>query len=196
MTNGFRNSMSNAIELLQTRRSVAPRHLAPPGPNEGQLREILTIAARVPDHGRLVPWRFIVIGPEAGRRLGETIEQVYAADHPDAPAERLALERGRLTRAPLVIAVVSRARPHDKIPEFEQILSAGAACMALVLAANALGFSTNWITEWYAFDRRVLSALHLAEDENIAGFVHIGTATEPPSERVRPDLDEIVTRLE
>ncbi len=108
---------------------------------------------------------------------------------PDADdAETVALERGRLARAPLVVAVVSRARPHVKIPEWEQVMSAGAVCMNLVIAANAMGYATSWITEWYAFDRRVLDALGLAPHERIAGFVHIGRPAEPPAERPRPAL--------
>lgn len=187
--------MNDTLQLLATRRSVPARLLTQPGPEAAEVDRMLEIASRVPDHGRLVPWRFVVIEPSGGERIGETIAQIFAADHPDADGDRLALERGRLTRAPVVVAVVSRARPHAKIPEFEQILSAGAACMLLVLAANGMGYSTNWITEWYAFDRRVLTELGLAEDENVAGFVHIGTAAEEPAERPRPAMEEIVTRF-
>ena len=149
----------------------------------------------MPDHGRLVPWRFIVIEGEARRRIGEAIAAAFRADQPEADAEKVALERGRLARAPLVVAVVSRARPHVKIPDWEQVLSAGAVCMNLLNAATAMGFGASWITEWYAFDRRVLDALGLEPDERIAGFVHIGTPLEKPVERPRPDLADIVTRL-
>jgi nitroreductase len=149
----------------------------------------------VPDHGKLAPWRFLVIEGEAGARLGEMIASTYAADHPEADAARLDLERRRLVQAPLVVAVVSRAGPHIKIPEWEQVLSAGAASMNLVLAANASGFATAWLTEWFAYDRRVLDALGLEPREKLAGFIHIGRASEAPSERPRPDLADIVTRL-
>ncbi len=101
----------------------------------------------------------------------------------------------RLARAPLVVAVVSRARPHVKIPEWEQTLSAGAVCMSLVIAANAMGFGTSWLTEWYGFDRRVLDALGLEPDETIAGFIHIGRVMTPPVERPRPVLADLVTRF-
>lgn len=182
------------IELLQSRRSAPVRLLAEPAPTDAEIDQILTIAARVPDHARLVPWRFIVIGNAAGQKLGEVIADTYRADHPEVDAERLQLERGRLTRAPLVIAVVSRTRENPNAPEWEQILSAGAACMNLVTAANALGYSTNWHTEWYAYDRRVLDAVGLEPTERIAGFIHMGTSAEHPGERPRPALSEIVTR--
>lgn len=182
------------LELQRTRRSVAPRLLTEPAPSESELETMLTIAARVPDHGRLTPWRFIVINRDGAERLGDVIARTYAADHPDADAERLTVERTRLTHAPLVIAVVSRAAPHEKIPEWEQILSAGMATMNLIVAANALGYATNLYTQWYAYDRRILDALGLAPHERIAGFVHVGTAAERPADRARPTLDEIVSR--
>ena len=185
--------MNDTLALLQTRRSVAPRLLAAPGPNETELDTLLAIAARVPDHARVVPWRFIVIDHAGGTRLGDTIASAYAADNPGADAERLESERQRLTRAPLVIAVVSSPREHPKAPEWEQLMSAGAVCMNLTVAANTMGYATNWLTEWYAFDRRVLDILGLTPTERIAGFIHIGTPTERPAERERPILANIVT---
>jgi nitroreductase len=187
--------MNETIDLLKTRRSVAPHKLGEPGPTRDELETLLTIAARVPDHGRLFPWRFVVLQGEARRRIGEAIAKAFQVDNPDASAEAVEFERNRLARAPLVIAVVSRAAPHVKIPDWEQVMSAGAACMNLVLAANAMGFGTSWITEWYAFDRRVLEALGLAPGERIAGFVHIGRPAEAPLERPRPSLSDIVTWL-
>jgi nitroreductase len=189
------SSMNDTIRLLSTRRSVAPHLLTGPGPSADELDTLLAIAARVPDHGRLVPWRFIIIEGEAQRRIGEAIAAAFKADQPDADEARIAPERERLARAPLVIAVVSRAKPHVKIPEWEQVLSAGAVCMNLVLAANAMGYATSWLTEWFTFDRRVLDALGLAPDERMAGFVHIGRPAEAPVERPRPDMAGIVTRL-
>jgi nitroreductase len=187
--------MNDTIRLLRTRRSAAPHLLTGPGPGADELDTVLTIAARVPDHGRLAPWRFIIIEGEARRRIGEAIAAAFKADQPGADDARVESERNRLARAPLVVAVVSRARPHVKIPEWEQLMSAGAVCMNLVNAANALGYATSWLTEWYAFDRRVLDALGLAPDERIAGFVHIGRPAEPPVERQRPVLSDLVTRL-
>jgi len=187
--------MNETLELLRTRRSVAPHLLDGPPPTAEELDLLLTIAARVPDHGRLAPWRFIVLEGEARKRIGVAIAAAYRADEPSADATKVDLEGKRLARAPLVVAVVSRAKPHVKIPQWEQTLSAAAVCMTLVIAANAMGFATSWLTEWYAFDRRILDALGLAPDENIAGFIHIGRATTPPVERPRPLLADIVTRF-
>ena len=187
--------MNATLDLLKTRRSVPPPLLDGPGPSREELDAILTLAARVPDHGKLAPWRFIVIEGPARERVGEIIAKTFAADNPDAGPERIEQERRRLMHAPLSVAVVSRAGPHVKIPEWEQVLSAGAAAMNLVIAANAAGYATSWLTEWYAYDRRVLDALGLAPSERLAGFVHIGRAREVPSDRPRPALAEIVTYL-
>src|SRR5215203_2873221 len=187
--------MNDSISLLQQRRSVAASRLAEPGPGAEDLERLLTIASRVPDHGRLFPWRFIVIEGEARHRIGVVIAEAFKADQPGADEDSLNRERTRLSRAPVVVAVVSRAKPHVKIPEWEQVLSSGAACMNLLTAASAMGYGASWITEWYAYDRRVLDALGLDPAERIAGFVHIGTVAEKPSERARPVLSDIVTRL-
>ncbi|HEX2216042.1 MAG TPA: nitroreductase [Xanthobacteraceae bacterium] len=185
----------DALTLLKTRRSVKPAELVAPGPSPEQLRTLLAVASRVPDHGKLTPWRFIVFEGVAREAASEAIGKVFAEDNPQADAGRLQIERTRLSRAPLVVAVVSRAGPHVKIPEWEQVLSAGAAAMSLVLAAHAFGFAANWITEWYAYDRRVLQRLGLSAEERIAGFVHIGTPAKAPEERERPPLERIVTRF-
>jgi nitroreductase len=187
--------MNKGVSRLSERRSVAAHRLGAPGPGEAEIETLLTVAARVPDHGRLVPWRFILIAGEAQRRIGQVIGAAFRADQPEADAEKVAFEEGRLARAPLVIAVVSRARPHVKIPDWEQVLSAGAVCMNLLHGATALGYGATWITEWYAYDRRVLDALGLAPDERIAGFVHVGSTLEQPVERPRPVLADITTRL-
>src|SRR6267142_2516222 len=187
--------MPEALELLQTRRSLKPVELAGPGPSPAEIETLLTIASRVPDHGKLTPWRFIVFEGDARLDAGRAIEAAFRAKYPDAKPDQVDYERKRLARAPLVIAVVSRAGPHVKIPEWEQVLSAGAAAMSLVLAAHALGYGASWITEWYAYDRSVLDALGLAPNERIAGFVHIGRPSEPPEDRPRPPLDQIATRF-
>jgi nitroreductase len=187
--------MNDVLTLLQTRRSVAPRFLGEPGPSPEELETLLTIASRVPDHGRLCPWRFLVIDGEARRRVGAVIAEAFKADNPNATEAQLAQERERLALAPLVIGVVSSAKPHVKIPEWEQALSAGAVAMSLVVAANAMGFGCSWLTGWFAFDRRVLDALGLTPDERMAGFVHIGRPTEAPVERPRPVVADLVTRL-
>ena len=143
----------------------------------------------------MAPWRFILFEGSARSAAGEAIASAYRAGHPDATADQIDFERKRLARAPLVIAVVSRAGPHVKIPEWEQQLSAGASAMSLVLAAHAMGYAASWITEWYAYDRRVLDVLGLAANERIAGFVHIGRPAKSPEDRERPNLDAIVTRF-
>lgn len=186
--------MPDALDLLKTRRSVKPNELLGPAPSEAETELLLTIASRVPDHGKLAPWRFIVFTGDARLRAGEAIAAAFVAKYPDATVEQIAMEASRLARAPLVIAVVSRAAPHVKIPEWEQVLSSGAAAMNLLNAAYALGFAATWITEWYAYDRTVLDAFGLAAGERIAGFVHIGKPAKPPEDRERPTLDTIVTR--
>src|SRR5258708_6700274 len=167
-------TIADPIALLSTRRSVKPNELSVPGPSPAELETLLSIASRVPDHGKLAPWRFIVFEAEGRDKAGEAIASAFLAKYPDSKPDQVAFERTRLARAPLVVAVVSRAAPHVKIPEWEQVLSAGAAAMSLVFAAHALGYAANWITEWYAYDRSALDALGLAPHEKIAGFIHIG----------------------
>ena len=183
------------IAALSARRSVPPVAMQGPGPDEAQIETLLRLGARVPDHGKLAPWRFILFEGEARRRAGDIIARVFAADPPDADAARRDQERSRLSLAPLVIGVVSRAAPHVKIPEWEQVLSAGAACMNMLVAANAMGFAASWLTQWYSYDRRVLDALGLAAHEKMAGFIHIGRAR-PIEDRARPVMSEIVTRFD
>src|SRR5438445_7724949 len=187
--------MPEALELLKTRSSIKAVELTSPGPSAAEIETLLTIAARVPDHGKLTPWRFIVFEGDARLKAGAAIEAAFRAKYPDAKPEQIEYESKRLALAPLVIAVVSRAAPHVKIPEWEQVLSAGAAATSLVFAAHALGFAANWLTGWFAYDRRVLDALGLASNEKIAGFVHIGRATGPAEDRPRPPLDDIVSRF-
>jgi nitroreductase len=183
------------IDLLLTRRSAKPAMLGAPGPSSAELATILTAATRVPDHKKLVPWRFIVFEGEARATFGRVLSEACLAEGAQAPTQgRLESERMRLLRSPLVIAVISRVTPNPAAPEWEQVLSCGAACFNLCLAANALGFGTCWITEWYSYSPAVRDALHLAVNERIAGFVYIGTATQRQEERERPQLAGIVTR--
>jgi nitroreductase len=186
--------MPNALELLKTRRSVKPMEMTGPAPTPADVETMLTVASRVPDHGKLTPWRFIVFEGDARLAAGAAIAKAFGATHPDATPDQIAFEANRLARAPLVIAVVSRAGPHAKIPEWEQTMSAGASAMSLVMAAHALGYAASWLTEWYAYDRTVLDALGLSANERMAGFVHIGRPVRPPEDRDRPKLETIVTR--
>ena len=179
-----------------SRRSVAARWLAKPGPTTDEIDTLLTIAARVPDHGRLTPWRFILIRGEGRHRLGDIQAAAFKDDNPDAAPDKIETERSRFAHAPLVVAVVSSVKPSPKIPESEQVLSAGAVCMNLLHAAKALGYSAVWLSGWSSFDRRVLDALLAsAPHERIAGYIHIGTSTELPTERPRPVLAEIVSEF-
>ena len=187
--------MPDALELLKTRRSMKPREMTPPGPSPAELETILTIGARVPDHGKLAPWRFIVFEGYARLRAGEVIANVFARKNPDAQPAEIDVEKHRLTDAPLVIAVVSFTKPHPKVPPWEQQLSAGASAMNIVTAATALGYGACWLTGWFAFDRDVLDGLGLKPDEKLAGFIHIGTASKPSEDRPRPALSDIVTRF-
>ncbi|MGL4438487.1 MAG: nitroreductase family protein [Bosea sp. (in: a-proteobacteria)] len=183
----------DTLTLLKTRRSVKPM-LMLGGPDAAEIETILSVAARTPDHGKLAPWRFIVFEGEARVRASDLIAAAFRVDNPDADPDTVAFEAKRLSRAPLVIGVVSTARAHGKIPEWEQVLSAGAVCMNLIIAANALGYGTNWLTEWYGYDRRVLDGLGLQAHERMAGFIHIGKSDAPRQERERPALADIITR--
>ena len=187
--------MPDAIDLLKIRRSVKPREMSAPGPSPAELETILTIGARVPDHGKLAPWRFIVFEGDARVRAGEVIARVFAQKNPNATSDEIDVEKRRLTDAPLVIGVVSFTRPHPKVPPWEQELSAGASAMNIVTAAAALGYGACWLTGWFAFDREVLDGLGLKADEKLAGFIHVGTQTKPSKDRPRPALSDIVTRF-
>jgi len=185
----------DTVELLLKRRSVKPTMLAEPGPTPEQLAINLTAAGRVPDHKKLEPWRFIVFEGNARAAFGRILLRACLAEEKQTPsAARLEMERTRFLRAPTVVAVISRTTPNPAAPEWEQILSCGAACFNLCLAANALGFGTAWITEWYSYSPAVRDGLKLAANERIAGFIYIGTATEQQPDRDRPQLSKIVTR--
>lgn len=185
--------MISCLDLLETRRSLAPHRMSGPGPTRIELDQLLRIACRVPDHGKLEPWRFIVFEGQGREKASARIADVFRADNPDADEKLIEIESRRLSRAPLVVGVVCCVRSNPKIPEWEQQLSAGAVCMALTFAATTMGFATAWLTEWYSYDRRVLTALGLEPNERMAGFIHIGRRFDLPEERKRPNLAEIVT---
>jgi nitroreductase len=185
--------MNQIIDLLLTRRSVKALELTTPGPDAGQLETILCAGMRVPDHGKLGPWRFVRFLGDARIAFGEVLVQAYRAAHPEDDAARAELERNRLARAPAVVAVVSTVTPGHKIPEWEQILSAGAVCQNMLVAAHALGFAAQWLTEWYAYDPAVRRALGLTEHERVAGWIHLGTPRRAPDERPRPAYETRVS---
>ncbi len=189
-----REFMSNpTLDHLLTRRSVSANSLTEPGPTAAELEQILTAAARVPDHKKLVPWRFVLFEGSARESFGQVLAEVCRAEENDPGAFRLQNEAKQFLRAPIVIAVVSRVTQNPAAPEWEQILSAGAVCQNLIVAATSLGYGAQWITEWYSYSDGVRTALGLAGNERVAGFVYIGTPKEKPEERERPRLADIVT---
>ncbi|MFK8013320.1 MAG: nitroreductase [Marinicellaceae bacterium] len=180
-----------SIQLLKTRRSVLSKNLTSPGPNKEQLDEILTIATRVPDHRKLEPWRFIIIEGENRIKLGEKFCEIKLQQCELTPAQ-ITAEKNRYNYAPTVIVVVFSPVVH-KTPDFEQLLSCGAVCQHINLASIALGFASQWVTNWCAYDKQAQKELGLGQHESIAGFFHIGTANCSPKERSRPDLmDKVV----
>lgn len=185
--------MTEIIDFLLTRRSVTARNLIDPGPGEEDLQKILGAAHRVPDHGKIGPWRFILIRGDSRAKFGDVLADAYKKENPDAFDELLEVERERFQRAPVVVAVTSRVIKEHKIPEWEQALSSGAACMNMLNASHALGYAAQWVTEWPAYNGDVGTALGLGENERIAGFIYIGSPAEPPTERGRPELGDIVS---
>ena len=148
---------------------------------------------RVPDHGRLTPWRFIVIRGAAREKLGLILGEAFRKANPDCIDEQVEIEEERFARAPTVIAVISRTNPEHKIPEWEQVLSSGAACQNMLTAALGMGFAAQWITEWYAYNEDVKVALGLEPADKVAGFLYLGSMTEAPTDRLRPDYQDIVS---
>lgn len=187
--------MKSTLDYLQTRRSVPAVNMVQPGPNADQLETMLTIATRVPDHGKLTPWRFIVYQGEGAERASALLFDIYKSRSPSSVASILKTESTRLTRSPVVVGVVSTAAPHAKIPKWEQELSAGASCMLLIAAANSMGFAAQWLTEWYCYDEEASRAIGLKDGERFAGFIHIGSADTVPSERPRPELSDLVVHF-
>jgi nitroreductase len=180
--------MNDTLDLLHTRRSVKAVEMTEPGPDAAQLEAILAAGLRVPDHGKLGPWRFVRFLGEARSAFGDVLVEAFRAANPNESIERARLEHGRFNRAPVVIGVISSVTPAHKIPEWEQLLSAGAACQNMLVAAHAQGFVAQWLTEWYAYDPGVARALRLGEHERVAGWIYVGSALRPPKERDRPTL--------
>jgi nitroreductase len=180
-------------DYLLSRRTVTAPFLAAPGPDADQLEEMLTIACRVPDHGKLAPWRFVVIEGEAREQVGARLYEIAKRNWPERSEEQLELERQHFLPAPLTVAVISTAAPHPKIPEFEQLMAAGNACFNLCHAANALGFGAHWVTRWFAFDQKAAAMLGAKAGERFVGFVHIGTPQTRLEERDRPDPKALTT---
>ncbi len=196
MADKLNDTSSGTLGLLLTRRSGSAKAMTAPGPNADELRRILAAGMRAPDHGKLAPWRFILFEGEARHGMGRLLVECLRENEPQASEERLAMERNRFARAPVVVAVVSRVREAIPIPVWEQELSAGAVCQNILVAAHSLGFVANWVTEWCAYDARVRERLGLKVGERIAGFIYIGSSALPLEERVRPNPDALITRFE
>ena len=182
------------FDLLLSRRSGSAKAMTGPGPNADQLRRILAAGVRVPDHGKLAPWRFIIFEGEGRARMGDLLAETIAGERDISP-ERIEQERGRFMRAPVVIGVVSRVRDAIPIPMWEQELSSGAVCMNIIIAAHAAGFVANWITEWCAYHAKVLERIGLKPGERMAGFIYIGQSATVLEDRPRPAVDAITTRF-
>jgi nitroreductase len=178
---------------LLTRRSVGQAFLREPGPDAEQLRQILTIGTRVPDHGKLAPWRLIVIAGDERAKAGERLAEIAKAKNPQIEEVALENERRQFLPAPITIGVLSKAAPHPKIPEFEQLISAGNVAFNLEHAAFALGFAATWVTRWYAYDETASQMLGAREGERFVGFISIGTPAAVIEDRPRPALEEVVS---
>lgn len=181
-------------DYLLSRRSVGAAFLKEPGPSADELVTMLTIATRVPDHGKLTPWRLVIIEGEDRMAAGEALAAIAERNNPDMDAQGLDIERGRFLPMPLTIGVLSAPQPSPKIPEFEQLLSAGNVAFNLVHAAHAMGYAASWVTRWYAFDDEAAAMLGAQPGERFVGFVHVGTPAIVPEDRPRPDLETIVRR--
>jgi nitroreductase len=181
----------DTLALLAHRRSSSAQTLGAPGPDAGQLADLLRLGTRVPDHGKMAPWRFVIMQGEAKAALVERL-RALAAGQPGAGKAEAALLK--LSEPPTTVMVVSAPREGGK-PVWEQELSAGAVCMTLLIAGEAMGFGANWITDWYSYDPAAAEVLGLKPGERVAGFVHFGTPAEPPLERQRPDLSAVVSTL-
>ena len=184
------------LHALHHRLSTPSRLLSEPGPDPAQLRRMLAAAVHVPDHGRLQPWRFILIRDGNRQRLGEILARLSKQRNPAAVAAVLEKDCNRFNHAPLVVAVVACLAPGHKVPEREQLLSGGSVCLALLQAADALGFGAQWLTGWAAYDPVVAATLGLGDNESVLGFIHIGTATGPVADRRRPDPDALTRELQ
>lgn len=187
------DAVNPVIEFLLGRRSTMAGLLGEPGPDDEALDTILRAGARVPDHGKLVPWRFLIIRGKARKDLGQAMAAVFKSVNPEAGPERLDHERGLALRAPVIVAVISKPVRHPKIPVWEQELSAGAVCHNVLAAAIAMGYGAQWVTEWWAFDEGAARVLGLKRHERIAGFIYIGFHDEPLEDRRRPVMSDIVS---
>jgi nitroreductase len=182
------------LDYLKTRRSVGIGFLGEPGPSPAELEELLRIGTRVPDHGKFVPWRLVLIEGDARIEAGLMLAEIARRNRPDIDEQSLENERRQFLPAPLTIGVIFSPKPNTKAPEIEQLLSAGNVCFNLCHAAFALGFGASWVTRWFGFDTAAQQMLGARGGERFVGFVHIGTPTIAPEDRERPDVADVVSR--
>ncbi|MGB3460599.1 MAG: nitroreductase [Rhodanobacter lindaniclasticus] len=185
--------MTNALFLLQQRHSVPARQLGEPAPDDATLHALLEAAIRVPDHGKLVPFRLILLRDEAKLAFGERVTAIGMRNNPAMIGAKLEKERHRYTFAPLVVAVVARIDADSKVPEIEQKLCTGNVAYNILLGAFALGYGAQWLTGWAAYDREVAALLGLAANEHVVGFVHLGTPQVEVPDRDRPALADLLS---
>lgn len=188
------NDTSSILSLLRTRKSASAKAMAAPGPTPEQLSDILACAVRVPDHGKLTPWRFILWEGEARARFGDVMKARWQALHPEHGEQTLGFVHGLFLRAPTVLGVVSSPQESPKIPVWEQQLSAAAVCMNILYAATAMGIGCQWNTDWVCYDAEIAAAMGLAPTEKLAGLIYFGTPTSALEERPRPDPATLLTR--
>jgi nitroreductase len=180
----------DTLALLAGRRSTSAALLQAPGPDAGEIDKLIRLSARVPDHGKLAPWRFVVLEGAAKARLVEALKPL--ADKEPNP-EKAVAALAKLSVPPVSVLVAAKP-PSPRMPAWEQELSAGAVCMTMLIAAEAMGYGANWITDWYSYQPEARALMGLEEGERVAGFIHLGTPAEPPLERDRPDLNTLVSR--
>lgn len=183
---------SSIVDFLLSRSSAPIPELKEPAPSDAEIETLIRVATRVPDHGRLQPWRFILYRGDARVEVGKRLAEIAEKREGPLPEGRRQQELTRFSRAPLVVGVVSSPKPNPKIPEWEMLLSGAAAAMNLVIAANAMGYRTNWITNWYSDVPEARAMLGLAPHERVVGFVHVGTYSGPPVDRPRPEPATVV----
>ena len=188
------NDTSSVLSLLESRKSASAKTMGEPGPSPEQLARILACAVRVPDHGKLAPWRFILWEGEARAAFGDVMKARWQKLNPEHGESTLAFVRSMFLRAPTVLGVISTAAEHPKIPVWEQQLSAGAVCMNVLYAATALGLGCQWNTDWVAYDAEIAAAMGLKPHEKVAGLIYLGTSTVALEDRPRPDSQSLLTR--
>ena len=185
------------LDMLASRRSVLAARMTEPGPDEKELARMLDVAVRVPDHGRVTPWRLQVLTRRAQKELGDAFAEEFTRQNPGVPADRLHLEWIRPQRSPVLVIVSSRIVPdREGVPPVEQLLSCGNVCFNLLHAATALGYGAQWVTNWPAYNANIKEVLGIPPDDHLVGFVHIGTPKGPPQERQRPEIAEVVSHLD